>query len=406
MVNKRAVLASLLATATAHAGGLGRPNQMSARGVGMGGAWVAFVDDATAVWFNPAAMTEIDPQVQVGAEVVVGPRSYTPIADDGTRGAPQEATAFAPVPVIGGVGRFTYNDRPSWFTLGGGIWNTYGGQISYPKTMMPALDSTQNAVLEAQIGTGLRLSDKFSIGASFRFGIGLFAVQGTRMPYDSDLSASGIGVSHIWSMHFRPTSKVKMGVVWRAPMNLTTTGSGTIDGASGLERVSVEHEQQWPQSAALGVGIHATPKLKIATQVDWVQWSTIKAITVSLPGSGNPTQNFRQDWRDSWSVRLGGELTVSEAVAIRAGGYFDSEAIIERSKERQYVDSNKFGVSAGGTVRFGKGWRVDVALDSLIPRPYTVKQNTADTPVHERNKGPGDYSSKLITVQGSVARVF
>ena len=46
-MRKRAALASLLLAATAQAGGLGRPNTISARGVGMGGAWVAFVDDAS-----------------------------------------------------------------------------------------------------------------------------------------------------------------------------------------------------------------------------------------------------------------------------------------------------------------------------------------------------------------------
>src|SRR3954468_21516568 len=93
-----ALLAALLAAGTAHAGGLGRPNNISARGVGMGGAWTAFADDATAVWFNPAALSDIDPQVNVGAEVVVGPRSYTPVADDGTRGPAQKATVVAPLP--------------------------------------------------------------------------------------------------------------------------------------------------------------------------------------------------------------------------------------------------------------------------------------------------------------------
>src|SRR5438128_11407472 len=100
-MKKRVILASLLfglLAPAAHAGGLGRPNTISARGVGMGGAWVAFVDDASAVYFNPAAMTEADPQASVGAEIVVGPRTYTPVADDSTRGPAQKATVVAPVP--------------------------------------------------------------------------------------------------------------------------------------------------------------------------------------------------------------------------------------------------------------------------------------------------------------------
>lgn len=404
---KRATFASiLLAAVSAHAGGLGRPNTISARGVGMGGAWVAFVDDATAVYFNPAALTEADPQAHVGAEVVVGPRTFTPVADDGTRGPAQKATVVAPVPSAGGVGRFTYNDRPSRFTLGGGIWNTYGGQVSFPKTGMAALDSTQDAVLEANVGTGLRLSDKLSIGAAFRLGIGLFAVKSTMLPYDADLAATGIGVSMAWGLHFRPTDKVKIGVSWRAPMTLTASGDGTVDISGGVQRVSVEHEQQWPQSASVGVGIQPTPELKLATQVDWTQWSTVGELVVQLPGSGLPDQVYREDWDDSWTIRAGGEYAVTKTAAIRAGAYYDTTAVPDRTIERQYLDSNKIGVSAGGSIGFGGGWRVDAAADFVIPSTRTVKQNTSGAPEYERSKAPGDYRGSLITFEASVARVF
>lgn len=406
---KRFVFASiLLATAVAHAGGLGRPNTISARGVGMGGAWVAFADDASAVYFNPAAMTEADPQASVGAEVVVGPRTYTPVADDGTRGPAQKATVVAPVPTAGGIGRFTYDDRPSRFTLGGGIWNTYGGQVSFPKQTPPlaALDSTQDAVVEANVGTGFRISDKFSIGAAFRLGIGLFAVKSTKLPYDADLSATGIGVSMVWGLHYRPTDKVKIGVAWRAPMTLTTNGDGTINGASGVERVSVQHEQQWPQSASIGVGIQPTPELKLATQLDWAQWSRVGELVVELPGSGNPDQVYREDWKDNWTVRAGAEYAATKAVAVRAGGYYDTTAVPDRTIERQYLDSNKIGVSLGGSFRFAGSWRVDTAFDYVIPSTRTVPKNDAAQPAYERAKAPGDYRGSLITFEASVARVF
>ena len=55
-----------------------RPNGISARGVGMGGACHAFADDATAVYFNPGALDDLDSQVMVGGELVYGPRTYTP----------------------------------------------------------------------------------------------------------------------------------------------------------------------------------------------------------------------------------------------------------------------------------------------------------------------------------------
>ena len=137
---KRA-LALLLVSSTAYAGGTVRPNGISARGVSLGGAWVAWADDPTAIYFNPGALDAMDPQVMIGGELIIGPRTYTPVAADGTRGPEQSTTLAAPVPTAGIVGRFNYDDEPSRFTLGLGVWNTFGGRVSYPKTGMPALDA-------------------------------------------------------------------------------------------------------------------------------------------------------------------------------------------------------------------------------------------------------------------------
>lgn len=402
---RRGALALVLVASTANAGGLGRPNGISARGVGMGGAWTAWVDDATAVWFNPAALSEAEPQIDVGGELVVGPRTYTPVADDGTRGAAQKATVVAPVPSVGVVGRFWYDGRPSRFTLAGGIWNTFGGKVAFPKTGMPALDSVQDAVVEASAGTALRISDRLSVGAAFRVGVGLFSVDGTQMPYDADLSATGLGVAMAWGFLFRPVDAVRIGVAWRAPLRVTTTGSGTIEGASGTEQVSVEHEQNWPQSASLGVGVAPTRQLKLAVQLDWTQWSTVKDLIVQLPGSGNPDQIYREDWEDTWAARIGADYAVSRAIAVRGGLYYDAAAVPDRTIERQYLDSNKVGVAAGGSYRRG-AWRVDAAVDAVLPSTRSIPQNTPTTPDYDRAKAPGDYRGTLITFEASLARVF
>jgi hypothetical protein len=79
-----ALLIALTLPATAHAGGLSRPNVLSARGVGLGGAFSAIADDPTALHYNPAglaAITGID--IMIGGELVIAPRTYRPIfADD------------------------------------------------------------------------------------------------------------------------------------------------------------------------------------------------------------------------------------------------------------------------------------------------------------------------------------
>ena len=398
----------VLGAATAHAGGLGRPNGISARGVGMGGAFTAWADDATAIYFNPAALDAIDPHVMVGGELVLGPRSYTPVADDGTRGPAQEATVVAPVPSAGVVGRFWYDGQPSRFTLGAGLWNTFGGKVSFPVTGQPALDATQDAVIEASAAASVRISDKLAVGGAFRLGYGSFSVDATMDPFNAHLSASGIGVAMGWGALVRPTDTIRIGLTWRSPLRIATSGSGTVEVVAGSPtHTPVAHDQVWPQQVSLGVGWQAMPALKLAAQLDWTEWSMIHSIVVTFPTGAEPDQVYPESWTDSWTPRLGGEYTVSPALAVRAGTYVDTAAVPDRTIERQYLDSTKLGVAAGASYAIAD-WRVDAALDVVVPSTRTVPNNTMATAAFpsDRNKAPGDYAGTLVTFELAAARRF
>jgi len=402
------VLALLLVSGTAYAGGTVRPNGISARGVSLGGAWVAWADDPTAVYFNPGALDAMESQVMLGGELVIGPRTYTPVAADGTRGPDQSTTLSAPLPTLGLVGRFSYDDEPSRFTLGLGVWNSFGGRVHYPKTGMPALDATSDFCIEVDGAAALHVSDRFSIGGAFRLGLGFFHVESTMNPFDANLSASGVGVGMAWGALFRPTDRIRVGLNWRSPLRIATKGSGTVlDSGGNMSRPDIQHDQNWPQSVQLGAAITASPKVKLAGQVDWTQWSQIDTIEVKFLASPLPTQIYPEYWSDNWTFRLGGEYALSQKLQLRAGGYYDTPAVPDRTLERQYSDSHKFGVSAGATLH-AVGWRFDIAGDSIIPRTRTVENNAAAVMGFGAlvNKAPGDYIGGLITFELAAARQF
>jgi long-chain fatty acid transport protein len=402
-MKRLAPLLLLAAMSIARAGGVQRPNLISARGVGMGGAWCAWADDATAIYFNPGALDATNPHVHLGGEVVVGPRSYTPVAADGTRGTPQEATAFAPVPALGVVGRFSYEGRPSRFTLGLGVWNTFGGRIRYEKTGMPALDATQDLVIEVNAAAALHISDKLAIGGALRVGIGMFATEATMNPFNADLSASGVGIGMTWGALFRPSDRVRIGLTWRSPLRVNTKGGGVVDG----QNHDIEHRQNWPQQVSLGLGMRVVPRLKLAAQIDWSQWSQVDKISVVFPNGVLPNQIYPEYWNDSYAIRLGTEYAATEAIAVRGGTYLDTAAVPDATIERQYSDSNKLGLSAGASFSTGR-WRFDMALDGIIPRTRTVPNTTASAAGVGalQNKAPGDYRGTLITFELAAAREF
>lgn len=396
----------LVAAGTAHAGGLQRTNGISARGTGMGGAWCAWADDASAVYFNPAAMDAADSEVDVGGEFVTAPRSYTPVASDGTRGEPQKTTIASPVPTLGVVTHFYNEDAPSRVTFGAGIWNTFGGAVDYKKTGMPAIDSSEDLALEANAGVAVRVSDRLALGATFRLGFGLFATDATMNPFDAHLSANGVGVGAGLGALVRPTEDVRIGVAWRSPLHITTEGSGTVNFTSTPSNQQVRHTQTWPQEASLGIGWRAAPAVKLAAQVDWAQWSQLQQIVVEFPASPGNNQTYREDWKDTWTVRAGGEYSFG-TFAVRAGAYVDTSAVPDRSIERQYFDLTKYGVSAGAGTAIS-GWRIDVAGDVVLPGTRTVPNNDIQTAAFpaDRNVAPGTYKGTMITAELAVGHAF
>jgi long-chain fatty acid transport protein len=205
-----------------------------------------------------------------------------------------------------------------------------------------------------------------------------------------------------WGALVRPTDSLRIGLAWRSPLRISTDGDGTVSFPGGDQIENMHHDQTWPQAASLGVGWQATRELRFATQLDWTEWSEIHELAIRFPANPGIDQVYDEDWRDNWTVRAGGELRVSPALAVRAGGYFDTAAVPDRTLERQYLDSNKLGVAAGASFEVA-GWRLDAAVDLVPPRTRSVADN-ASAPPSDRNKAPGDYRGTLLTFEAAVSR--
>ncbi len=251
------------------------------------------------------------------------------------------------------------------------------------------------------------VSDRLSVGAVVRLGIGMFAVSSTMRPFDSDLSSSGLGGAVGVGALLRPTENVRVALNWRSPMRITTKGDGPVTSSGVTDTYDIEHRQNWPQQVQLGLGVQMSPQFKLSTQIDWSEWSQTDTIEVIFPNGELPNQIYPEYWRDNWSVRVGGELAVSQAFMLRAGAFYDSEAVPDLSLERQYSDAHKIGVAVGTGVRVGK-WQVDFAADGIIPRPRVVPDNSKDVVGVGGlvNKAPGEYLGSLITFELAAARTF
>lgn len=406
-----AIGAILLTASTAHAGGLQRPNPGSPAAASMAGAWAAIADDASALYVNPGGLGFAPPGGLLSMQLVVAPRNYICEGDfcgrngpdpdsPEIRGQDQKATAIAPVPVLGILFKPGGKDAP--LTLGVAAYNSFGGILNWDKfdnEMLAALNGSTDVVFEIAAGAGWAIDERVAIGAAVRVGIGLFGVDATSKPVDTDLSASGIGVGMSAGILMKPTDQLRVGVGWRSNLDVTTSGTGELE---GIGTVDAEHVQKWPQSASISAAYLPSPDLIVSAQIDWTQWSRFETLDITFPGqSANLAQRFLLDWNDTFAVRLGAQYQAGAKLQVRGGVLYDGSAVPDLTIERQYLDAPKFGVAAGASYLLSPRLILDLGLDAVGGPARTVPVTGDDVPANwpeQRNIAPGDHSGSVFSL--------
>jgi long-chain fatty acid transport protein len=194
---------------------------------------------------------------------------------------------------------------------------------------------------------------------------------------------------------------VRIGAVWRSAVTVATKGSGSVDAAgNGLfTDVDVTLEEDWPQQAALGVYWQASGKLGFSAQADWTDWSRMGHLLIQLSSGDDLDQAV--DFHDSYALHLGLEFRASEAFALRGGYTFDSNAIPDRTIERQYLDADKHGIGLGASYQVNAAWRLDGAFEFVGGPVRHVPDNRDDYPGWDsrRNLAPGDHQGQVYSLE-------
>jgi long-chain fatty acid transport protein len=406
------VATSLLAASLgtrAHAGGLGRPNVVGARAIGMGGAFTAVADDPTAVWHNPAGTAIYGDNVfYLGGELLLLNRSYTPDAQSqlGQQGITtklHENSAPLFAPVIGASTRFGFGkSAPTRFAFSILAYDPYGGSISYNATDLTAknrvqgLQSTQILDFELTPTLAYQVSDAISVGAGLRIGINSFSVNDTESAFAANLSGSGVGIGATMGIMLRPHKMVQIGAVYRSPLSASISGSGplTLTGQQAMNK-DFSLYISWPQSAGLGVSVFPFKRLMASVQADWTAWSSVQTLTVDL---GGLPQVKQMRYNDTYSIHAGLQGVITRWLVARLGYTFDSSAIPDRTMRRENIDSDKHVVAAGLGVHV---WKLffDGAFETVLPGTRVVAQPLPNAAGPENETGA--YSAVVYTAEVS-----
>jgi long-chain fatty acid transport protein len=359
------LLSFLLCGGPVSAGGLSTSGQ-GARAMSMASAFTAVADDGSAVFYNPAGISQIDGTTIEGGAAFISPElRYTTLG-----GATEESTKRAVAPAL-----FFTRGLTDRFSAGLGLYAPYARDADFPNDLANGFASLRSKILRTDLGAvaSYQASDAFSIGGGLIVGYSQLdrsipAGPGLRIDDEMD----GVGFGGIVGVLWKVSDRLKAGLTYRTEMSVDHDGDRTIV-AGGLPTTSnARAEVRYPASLGLGIAFTPLENLTLALDADWTGWSSMDQVTVRTVSS--PDSITPLNARDTWDFRIGGEYRLPAGWAVRAGyaysqGAFPSTTIIPAQPD---ANGQEIGLGIGKSTG---AWRIDLAYQYAVTHEINASAN-------------------------------
>ena len=174
-----------------------------------------------------------------------------------------------------------------------------------------------------------------------------------------------IGQGFAWGVTYR--SPVKVDFAGAGRLTQVSTGDAQID---TLNRAALPYDTNlrigtsidFPQTATLGVGFAAGPKLWVEADVIQTGWSRFQGLSVFFPNNPTFNQTLQGAWDDTLSYRLGAQLKMSKGMMLRLGYAYEDTPQPDASLAPLLPDAKRSVFSAG----FGRDW-LDIGFQFIAP---------------------------------------
>jgi len=342
------LISLLTVTGNALAGGYAIAEQTT-RAVGVANARTAGVNDPSAVYHNPAALTEIDGNQLFGSINYINVQSN--VQNSGDKSINRQNHNFIPT-FFGNI-----HIPESKFTLGLGFYAPFGLSVSYDEDAF-----TRYAIIDAELSpyyingaVGWRPSEMIAIGAGVSYvgasatlsrAIYLDALLGFPGPSLSDASAKINGRTETATFNLglllkHPSLPLKFGITYRGRAFLDLKGADVkfqdaaiLGGTETRTKVS-KGSLVLPTVVSAGINWQINRKWSLEFVYDWTKWNDLQQFRFtfedSLPAAGGavpiPSLTASANWKNTSTLRLGTHFQLNESWDFLAGIAIDETPI-------------------------------------------------------------------------------
>lgn len=318
----------------------------SARGNALGGTMVGRADDASALFYNPAGITQLPGvQIMTGATFIVpSTKVRTTFPDGSSKTTSTDTNVWIPPQLYT---TYQVNDQ-LW--LGLGVFSPFGLGTEFPQDWPGRYNNVLAKIQTMDINPNIafKVTDHFSLAAGMDFVYFDLTLKNKIDPLGLNTPAFDIGNSlkgDTWgygfnfAAHYKPFDWLACGISYRSqvkehvdgdadftiPQSVLNTPYGPYVQAL-FKDTSASGSITLPDEIFMGVMFKPTNRLSVEVGGTYTRWSTYKELQITYTGPLG-TQTRIKDWHNAWRAQLGIEYQALDWLALRAGYVFDESPI-------------------------------------------------------------------------------
>jgi len=381
------------------AAGLHNP-VFGASALAQGNAFVARADDASAIQFNPAGLTQLQgPQVSQGVSFILPSVEYqnNSVSEDMDTNINIIPNIYFASPIIknklaAGLGiTVPYGLNGEWDDDGFSRYVVTGFNLRIIN-INPTI--TYKPLSCLSIGVGF---DYYYANSSQESRIPFSLITGTPDGH-SDLDMHGDGFGYNTGILYNITPHHSIGVSFRSKADINFDGklkqSGFPVGVFGFDRFNSQATTSAtiPEMLSFGYAYRHGDLWSIEADVQWTNWSRFDILNIGLeppnPLRGAEVEDVR-NWHNTWSFALGGEYALSEAIKVRGGYTFHETPVPSDTFEPSVPQSSRHGLFTGLGYSWGKKLNkgIDFAYGAVFYENRKIDNSIGDafgTPIDGR----------------------
>jgi long-chain fatty acid transport protein len=381
-----------------------------------GEAFVATADNPSAIYYNPAGITQLEGnELRGGLFGIYLDSTFSPPSSNPNHGHTYDnQDNLAAVPQI--FYTYTPTNIPIPMSFGLGVYAPYGGKSSWPQDTGFRSVAVGGSLTYVTINpvVAVKLPFDFSIGGGVMVNYANMDLDQGLRPTQTPLtnffrfSGDGWSVGYNLGVLWQPIKQVSVGASFRSSATVTLDGSTEFEQQPFIPETHrpAQTDFQFPWTVVCGLSYRPTPKWNIEFDADYTDWSSFGSNTIHQAGQTPPFPVQRDvslilNWQPSWMYEFGVTRYFDNGWHASAGFVYNENSVPNAYYTPLAADMDRYFFSAGAGYK-GKHFNFDIAYQFGYGPTHTVTgSKPSSTPAlasGQTANGNYDFISHAVSV--------